>query len=72
MPPTNGPDLLSLKSRRIGRQLGRERAALDLRDNAVTTADALWVPPNATPAFAEGLRQGYLEGISGRPQPLEP
>ncbi len=59
------------RARRAGLQVGRERGLLALRDGAVTPVDDLRLPANVSPAFAEALRQGYREVVSGQPLPLE-
>lgn len=50
--------------RNAGHQVGRERAAIDRLANKRQALDQLWIPENVTPAWVEGLKAGYLEGMT--------
>ena len=56
---------------RNGRELGRERALLDLRNNTITPVEKLWIPDRAPPEYADALRQSYQSTIAGAPASLE-
>lgn len=60
------------KQRRLGRQMGRERAELD-RNQGIRqqSADQLWRPHTASPDYVDGLWEGYQEVMEGRPKHLE-
>lgn len=58
--------------RRLGRQMGRERARLDQNQGIrQQSAEQLWRPHTASPDYVAGLWEGYQEIMDGRPSHLE-
>jgi hypothetical protein len=49
-----------------GRQVGKERAAIDRVYKTVRDPATLWIPENANLAWVEGLREGYAENLLAR------
>jgi hypothetical protein len=58
------------KWRNAGRQIGRERATLDLLAGRPKDPAKIAVGEGCHPAWGEGLRQGYREGLEAR-DPLQ-
>jgi hypothetical protein len=57
--------------RKIGRQMGRERARLDRVQGVRQQPDRLWRPATASDAYVEGLCEGYREEFEDKPRSLE-
>lgn len=50
--------------REAGRQVGKERAAIDRDYRMVRDPETLWIPEGAHPAWVEGLKEGYLANLT--------
>lgn len=57
--------------KKIGLQIGRERGQLDNLAGMVQPVDRLWIPRGVDPAYVDGLREGYLETVTGQAVQLE-
>lgn len=57
--------------RRIGRRMGVLRAQYDKIQGIRQELKHLWRPPTASPAYVEGLLEGYAAEIGNTPHSLE-
>jgi len=56
----------------LGRQIGRERAQVDILQGIRQDPDRIWRPSLASPEYIAGLIEGYRETIAGNaPRSLE-
>lgn len=60
------------RQRAMGRQIGRERAEIDIHKGVRQDPEHLWCSATASPAFREGLATGYRERMNpNAPRSLE-
>ncbi|WP_337996192.1 hypothetical protein [Oleispirillum naphthae] len=60
-----------MTDRKLGYQIGLERAAIDKGDGIRQNPDQLWHPHHASTDYVAGLTEGYRDGMDNKPKHLE-